>query len=132
MRSYLPFWSRSAKWRGRSGELGLTITIDSAVGAGLFAVALDLLSPTLVAGAGYTPPLLEWLWLWRLAVDVTGRRFVVARFRAVFVLHWFILTIWAGACGKAFSGSKGWRGHGDSWGTWLWLGDAAPKSKWVG
>jgi hypothetical protein len=92
-----------------------TITIDSTMGTWLFSIALDFLSPTFVAGACYTPPLLEWLWLWRLAVGkVIGRGVVVARIGTTLVLRWFILTRLAGACWKAFSCGEGWRSHGDS------------------
>ena len=43
-----------------------------------------------------------------------------------------ILARKAGACVLAISCCELWGGHGDSWGAWLWLGGAAPKSKWLG
>lgn len=43
-----------------------------------------------------------------------------------------ILAREAGACVLAISCCELWGGHGDSWGAWLWLGGAAPKSKWLG
>ena len=78
--------SKLARIEAQHGIGKLTIAIDGTVGAGLFAIALDLLPPTFVAGAGYSPPLLEWLWLWRLAVvEVVARGMVVAGFRAILV-----------------------------------------------
>lgn len=103
------------------------------MGAWLLSIALDLLTPAFVACACYPAPLLEWLWLRRLAVgEFTRGRGILARVGTILVLRRFVLTRLAGACRKSFSCGKGWRSHGDSWGTWLWLGDAAPKSKWVG
>lgn len=69
------------------GEQEHTIAIDGAMRARLLAIALDLLSSAFIAGAGYPPPLLEWLWLRSLAVEqIAARGVVVARFRAILVL----------------------------------------------
>jgi hypothetical protein len=74
----------------KSDEVGVerhTIAIDGTMSTRLFSIAFDLLSPTFVAGACYTPPLLEWLWLKRLAVgDVIASGVVVARIGTTLVL----------------------------------------------
>lgn len=71
-----------SEWSGATLNLkaplrGQTITIDSAMGAGLFAVAFDFLPSALVAGTRYPPPLLHWRYrgLWGALI----RLIVVAR-----------------------------------------------------
>lgn len=46
----------------------LTIAVDCAVGTWLFSITLDFLASTFIACAGYTPPLLQRLWLRSLVV----------------------------------------------------------------
>jgi hypothetical protein len=62
----------------------LTVAVNCAVSAWLFPIAFDFLASTLVACAGYTPPLLHGLWLWPLVVgDIIDRRLFLLNFGAV-------------------------------------------------
>lgn len=62
----------------------LTITVDCAMCAGLFSITFYFFASTLVACAGYTPPLLQRLWLLPLVVgDIIDRRLILGNFGAV-------------------------------------------------
>jgi hypothetical protein len=80
--------------------------------ARLLAIAFNLLSPTLVACACHTPPLLERLWLLcRLVADVIAGGVLVGGSWAVFV----ILTRLIQVCRKLFSCGNNRRRHVDGW-----------------
>jgi len=95
-----------------------TIAVNSAMGARLLAITLDLLSSAFIARACYTSSLLEWLRPDRLIIaDVIARGVLVTEPGAVFLLRSFVLTRMGRVCLGTLGCGMGGRSHSDRGGT---------------